>query len=63
MINFLQHNNQCIFNYKEYTDFLYCIKTMTVEQLKDTLYEKCIHFNISINNYIKNVLEFIIEKK
>ena len=62
MINFLQHNNQCIFNYKEYTDFLYCIKTMTVAQLKDTLYEKCIYFNISINNYIKNVLEFIIEK-
>lgn len=62
MINFLQHNNQGIFNYKEYTDFIYCIKTMTVTQLKATLYKKCINYNISINNYIKNVLEFIIEK-
>ena len=62
MINFLQHNNQKIFNNKEYTEFILSIKKMSIPELKNYLYEKCINFNISTEHYIKNVLEFIIEK-
>ena len=62
MINFLQHNNQKIFNNREYNEFVTCIQTLTISELKEYLYEKCINFNISTEHYIKNVLEFIIEK-
>ena len=61
MINFLQHNNQVIFNNTEFKEFISSLKNMTIVELKDNLYEKCIKFNISVEDYIKNILECIIE--